>query len=68
MLTLLPDTALPAGVQAKAQLQLWPDGRWQLQSRVDPAQDAVLGVGLQLLGFAATPERGFLRNDEGRLH
>ncbi|AAM35594.1 type II secretion system protein N [Xanthomonas citri pv. citri str. 306] len=68
VLTLLPDTALPAGVQAKAQLQLWPDGRWQLQSRVDPAQDAVLGVGLQLLGFAATPERGFLRNDEGRLH
>lgn len=59
VLTLLPDTALPAGVQAKAQLQLWPDGRWQLQSRVDPAQDAVLGVGLQLLGFAATPERGF---------
>ncbi|MGN3934131.1 type II secretion system protein N [Xanthomonas citri pv. mangiferaeindicae] len=68
VLTLLPDTALPAGVQAKAQLQLWPDGRWQLQSRVDPAQDAVLGVGLQLLGFAATSERGFLRNDEGRLH
>ncbi|CEJ49334.1 type II secretion system protein N [Xanthomonas citri pv. bilvae] len=68
VLTLLPDTALPAGVQAKAQLQLWPDGRWQLQSRVDPAQDAVLGVGLQLLGFAVTPERGFLRNDEGRLH
>ncbi|SON96023.1 Type II secretion system protein N [Xanthomonas citri pv. fuscans] len=68
VLTLLPDTALPAGVQAEAQLQLWPDGRWQLQSRVDPAQDAVLGVGLQLLGFAATPERGFLRNDEGRLH
>lgn len=68
VLTLLPDTALPAGVQAKAQLQLWPGGRWQLQSRVDPAQDAVLGVGLQLLGFAATPERGFLRNDEGRLH
>ncbi|KHL64681.1 type II secretion system protein N, partial [Xanthomonas euvesicatoria] len=46
VLTLLPDTALPAGVQAEAQLQLWPDGRWQLQSRVDPAQDAVLGVGL----------------------
>ncbi|PPV08879.1 type II secretion system protein N [Xanthomonas bromi] len=67
VLTLLPDTALPAGVQAEAQLQLWRDGRWQLQSRVDPAQDAVLGVGLQLLGFAATPERGFLRNDQGRL-
>ncbi|TQT73797.1 type II secretion system protein N, partial [Xanthomonas perforans] len=56
-----------AGVQAEAQLQLWPDGRWQLQSRVDPAQDAVLGVGLQLLGFAATPERGMVRNDHGQL-
>lgn len=67
VLTLLPDTALPAGVQAEAQLQLWPDGRWQLQSRVDPAQDAVLGVGLQLLGFAATPERGMVRNDHGQL-
>ncbi|WP_159252263.1 type II secretion system protein N [Xanthomonas phaseoli] len=67
VLTLLPDTALPAGVQAEAQLQLWPDGRWQLQSRVDPAQDAVLGVGLQLLGFAATPERGLVRNDHGQL-
>ncbi|MGX2088248.1 type II secretion system protein N [Xanthomonas axonopodis] len=67
VLTLLPDTALPAGVQAEAQLQLWPDGRWQLQSRVDPAQDAVLGVGLQLLGFAATPKRGMVRNDHGQL-
>ncbi|MBV6840078.1 type II secretion system protein N [Xanthomonas euvesicatoria] len=67
VLTLLPDTALPAGVQAEAQLQLWPDGRWQLQSRVDPAQDAVLGFGLQLLGFAATPERGMVRNDHGQL-
>ncbi|WP_372158614.1 type II secretion system protein N [Xanthomonas campestris pv. fici] len=67
VLTLLPDTALPAGVQAEAQLQLWPDGRWQLQSRVDPAQDAVLGVGLQLLGFAAMPERGMVRNDHGQL-
>ncbi|MBO9792254.1 type II secretion system protein N [Xanthomonas phaseoli] len=67
VLTLLPDTALPAGVQAEAQLQLWPDGRWQLQSRVDPAQDAVLGVGLQLLGFAATPERWMVRNDHGQL-
>ncbi|MFW9485934.1 type II secretion system protein N [Xanthomonas euvesicatoria pv. euvesicatoria] len=67
VLTLLPDTALPAGMQAEAQLQLWPDGRWQLQSRVDPAQDAVLGVGLQLLGFAAAPERGMVRNDHGQL-
>ncbi|MBV6894897.1 type II secretion system protein N [Xanthomonas euvesicatoria] len=67
VLTLLPDNALPAGVQAEAQLQLWPDGRWQLQSRVDPAQDAVLGVGLQLLGFAAAPERGMVRNDHGQL-
>ncbi|USJ02759.1 type II secretion system protein N [Xanthomonas prunicola] len=67
VLTLLPDAALPAGVQAEAQLQLWRDGRWQLQSRVDPAQDATLGIGLQLLGFTATPERGFLRNDQGRV-
>ncbi|MBB3812524.1 general secretion pathway protein N [Xanthomonas arboricola] len=67
VLTLLPDAALPAGVQADAQLQLWRDGRWQLQSRVDPGQDAVLGVGLQLLGFAATPERTLLRVDQGQL-
>ncbi|CAD0350829.1 hypothetical protein NCPPB940_36230 [Xanthomonas hortorum pv. taraxaci] len=67
VLTLLPDAALPAGVQANAQLQLWRDGRWQLQSRVDPGQDAVLGVGLQLLGFAATPERTLLRIDQGQL-
>lgn len=67
VLTLLPDIALPAGVQAEVQLQLWPDGRWQLQSRVDPAQDTVLGIGLHLLGFATTRERGFLRNDQGRL-
>lgn len=67
VLTLLPDPALPAGVQADVQLQLWRDGRWQLQSRVDPEQDAVLGVGLQLLGFAATPERTLLRVDQGQL-
>ncbi|QJD69944.1 type II secretion system protein N [Xanthomonas campestris pv. badrii] len=67
VLSLLPDTALPAGVQADTQLQLWGDGRWQLHSRVDPGEDAVLGVGLQLLGFAATPERSLLRIDQGRL-
>ncbi|WP_166752534.1 MULTISPECIES: type II secretion system protein N [Xanthomonas] len=67
VLTLLPDTALPAGMQATTQLQLWRDGRWQLQSRVDPGEDAVLGVALQLLGFAATPERNLLRIDQGQL-
>ncbi|AZR28001.1 type II secretion system protein N [Xanthomonas vasicola pv. arecae] len=67
VLTLLPDAALPGGVQVEVQLQLWRDGRWQLQSRVDPAQDAVLRIGLQLLGFAAAPKREFLRNDQGQL-
>lgn len=38
VLSLLPDAPLPAGVQADAQLQVWRDGRWQLQSRIDPGR------------------------------
>ncbi|WP_285446499.1 type II secretion system protein N [Xanthomonas sp. fls2-241-TYG-148] len=67
-LALQPDGGMPDGVQLNAELRLQRDGRWQLQSRVGPGQDAALGMGLQLLGFAATPERVLVRTDLGQLY
>ncbi|MEA9785938.1 type II secretion system protein N [Xanthomonas campestris pv. raphani] len=67
-LALQPDGGMPDGMQLSAELRLQRDGRWQLQSRVDPGQDAALGMGLQLLGFAATPERLLERTDLGQLY
>lgn len=68
VLALIPDGGVPDGMQLSAELRLQRDGHWHLQSRVDPGQDVALGMGLQLLGFAATPERTLLRIDQGRLY
>ncbi|MBB4131215.1 type II secretion system protein N [Xanthomonas sp. 3075] len=68
VLALMPDGGVPEGMQLSAELRLQRDGRWQLQSRVDPGQDAALAMGLQLLGFAATPERMLVRTDQGQLY
>ncbi|MCC4587964.1 type II secretion system protein N [Xanthomonas sp. NCPPB 1067] len=67
VLALAPDGGLPDGVQLRAELRLQRSGHWQWRTQVEPGSDTALRLGLQLLGFAQTPERWLVRRDEGRL-